>query len=159
VSVRVPILHRPGVFALVDDEDAPRVLRYQWRLNTDGIPVRRFAVAGRDRKESLPRFLLAPPKGVVVRFRNKNRLDCRRENLTTPMVSRWVLPDGRVRVVASIDNRTFCCGRWPRVFAPEVMELAGQAAARLRGRGLSRYEIRRELLIAVGRHIPTGADL
>jgi hypothetical protein len=158
VSVRVPILHRPGLFALVDDEDGPRVLKHVWRLSGDGIPVRRFALAGRDRKQSLPRFLLDPPRGVVVRFRNGDRLDCRRENLRVPLVSRWGLPDGRVRVVASIDNRTFCCGRWPRVFETEVVELAGDAAVRLRGRGLSRHEIRRELLIAVGRHIPEGAQ-
>src|SRR4051794_31497544 len=73
-------------FALVDDEDFPRLSRYHWmyRPERDGNPgyaVRNIKVDGRRRHQYLHRDIMDPPPGHEVVFVDGNRLNCQRTNL------------------------------------------------------------------------------
>jgi hypothetical protein len=154
--VEVPIVNT-SLVALVDAADARRVLRHTWHLSALGYPERWVTRGGRKRKQSLGRYLLDPPRGVHVRYRSDDRLDCTRANLvTTGGAASVERADrrGRLRVEVSVDNRTYFLGRWPRAFASDVRELASECAVALRGLGLSPYVIQRELDLACGRAVP-----
>lgn len=79
----------PDFFALIDDEDAPVVLRYRWmaRCQLRAGRLQCYAVAAvsignnRQRKVWLHRLLMSPPNGGFVDHKNGDGLDCRRENM------------------------------------------------------------------------------
>lgn len=105
-----------GEIALIDLEDAPRVLQHRWhaQVRTSGSRVHRYACAnvskdlarqlgvqvrdtpiqkGRERKKQITRitlhqFIMGRRPGLVCDHRNGNPLDCRRHNL------RWASPGG-----------------------------------------------------------------
>lgn len=71
-----------GLFALVDDDDAEKVLCHTWRLNRDGYPVTTLRIEGKNSfPETLHQFILGRVHGKCIDHINRNRLDCRRENL------------------------------------------------------------------------------
>jgi hypothetical protein len=102
--IEVPLTQ--GKVALIDDEDAERVLRYEWRAAWHA-GARRYYVKRRTRRKGGPRhiwlhrFILDAPPGVEVDHINRDGLDNRRANLrfATPAENQW--NSGR-----RIDNRT-----------------------------------------------------
>lgn len=79
--VRIPVRKAGGefVYALVDAEDAAKVLAFTWRLNYKG-----YAVSKRDGRDiKMHRLILGlvPGDGLECDHINRNRLDNRRENL------------------------------------------------------------------------------
>jgi hypothetical protein len=86
---RVPI-HVAGVvsvFALVDEDDFPALIRHRWRLDSRGYAVRNVRYGprreGRQRAILMHREILGlrPGDGVKTDHRNRDPLDNRRENL------------------------------------------------------------------------------
>lgn len=79
-TVRVPLTQ--GKFALIDSEDAPRVLAHSWSLK-----VTRSSMYAQKRDPStkmpisLHCFLTEAPPGIEVDHKNGDGLDNRRENL------------------------------------------------------------------------------
>lgn len=76
-----------GMIALVDEQDWERVSKYKWRAEKGGSGVwyafRRFWIKGKGRRVSLHRFILnlTSVSYPYVDHKNRNGLDCRRENL------------------------------------------------------------------------------
>jgi AP2 domain-containing protein len=72
-----------GEVALIDAEDAERILPHQWRLHPDGYAVRprRAADGPGPAQIYMHRVIMEAPAGVPVRRRNESRLDNRRANL------------------------------------------------------------------------------
>lgn len=69
-----------GQCAIVDDDDAERVQQHSWRLNSAGYVITVLRTNGAKRITSLHRFVLNDPPHEVD-HRNRNRLDCRKDNL------------------------------------------------------------------------------
>src|SRR5947209_20420295 len=82
---RLPIWHGGEVVAhaLVNAADFLRLNRYRWRINYDKyrFPHRAVGKTNKRRSLSLSRAVMDAPRGVIVRHRNGDRLDCRRANL------------------------------------------------------------------------------
>jgi hypothetical protein len=81
--VYVPLINSPR-FAIVDDEDGPRVLQHQWRLRVQN--GKQWPVARIDGKDvRLSRFVMrmATLNGVQVITDRNNPLDCRKKSLQT----------------------------------------------------------------------------
>lgn len=87
---RIPLTR--GLTALVDDEDAPRVLARRWHIRRDKLG-RWIAVSGdyvktrRVRSYRLHTFVLGVRANTHVHFLNDNPLDCRRENMSVRTIS------------------------------------------------------------------------
>lgn len=86
--VKVELTNRPGLFATLDREDFDNLISWgfprRWFLNPSGTghAYVRFA-PGRFKgsNETVARTLMQPGKGVIVTYRNGDRLDLRRANL------------------------------------------------------------------------------
>lgn len=79
-----PIRRKNGTLAArvrIDIADIDLVTRHQWRLSSEGYAVRSETVDGKKQTLYLHREVTQPPDGMVVDHRNRDRLDCRRENL------------------------------------------------------------------------------
>lgn len=80
-----------GQFAIVDDDDFDLVSQFKWsamrrELKNGYVMFYAFRVVwGKgqhtQQKIFLHRFLMNPPKGMIVDHINRNPLDCRRENM------------------------------------------------------------------------------
>src|SRR4051812_204373 len=71
-----------GYVALIDDEDYERVAARKWHVtNTGKSTPYAGTMVRRGKRIRLHRFLLDAPAGLLVDHRNRNGLDCRRENL------------------------------------------------------------------------------
>lgn len=78
-AVQVPLRNKKGevhAIALIDDVDAAKVFRYSWCLALNGYPMANV----QGKRICLHRFLVGVP-GMQVDHINRNKLDCRRENL------------------------------------------------------------------------------
>lgn len=73
-TVEIPL--SKGKVALIDPEDAERVLAYCWYFNDIYA-----GYAAKSGSESLHCFIMQPPKGMEVDHKNLNPLDCRRKNM------------------------------------------------------------------------------
>lgn len=67
-----------GQVAIIDDDDAERVQRHAWTVAGAGYAI--TTLYRPKRTISLHRFILNNPAGEVD-HRNRNKLDCRKENL------------------------------------------------------------------------------
>lgn len=81
---RLPLTR--GKFALVDDEDFKSVSRFKWKCNkarglSDWYACRSILDGTGWHTIYLARFLANAPNGMLVSFKNGNRLDCRKQNL------------------------------------------------------------------------------
>lgn len=73
-----------GKFALVDDEDYERVMRYKWcatRTRRTWYAMRRAGTRPNRKTIMLHRFILNAPAGVEVDHRNSDGLNCTRGNI------------------------------------------------------------------------------
>lgn len=70
-------------YALIDDEDFDRLGWLRWSLHSEGYAYRQVRVAERQHNVLLHREIagLEPGDEREVDHRNRNRLDCRRDNL------------------------------------------------------------------------------
>lgn len=84
--VAVPLSNSSSV-ALVDDDDAPAVLKHRWRLTPKGYAV----VLGKRTHLFMHRMITEAPNGVLVDHANRDTLDNRRGNLRlcTPAQNNW----------------------------------------------------------------------
>ena len=77
----------PGLFAIVDAEDAESVSQFQWRVTKDHntfYAYRYIPFSKRDRitnAQAMHRFILNAEKGTMIDHANRNGLDNRKENL------------------------------------------------------------------------------
>src|ERR1700712_3121870 len=85
-----PMRHIPlsqDRFALVDDEDYERFMPFKWFYKPEQRGHKRTAMRhvtspdGTKTTEYLSRAIMPAPAGQRVIFINRNRLDCRKENL------------------------------------------------------------------------------
>lgn len=65
----------------VDDADAPIILQHKWHLTSDGHVATFLVKNGKYNTARMHKVLLNPPKKSAVYHKNRNLLDCRRENL------------------------------------------------------------------------------
>lgn len=72
-----------GRYTIIDSIDFEWLNQYRWQVDSDGYAVRRMlkGEGHRNGKIRMPRFIVNPPKGMVVDHINGNKLDNRRENL------------------------------------------------------------------------------
>jgi hypothetical protein len=146
-----------GERVLVDAPDYKRLRRMGVYRNGRYVCVRTKR-AGRARLVSLARYLVDAPPGVMVRHRNGDPLDCRRENLRLDARGNVVRDRNHAtkpwQVRVAVDGRSYYCGHWPRRdWAEEVGRLAAECATGLRGQGLARRAVQRALDLATGREI------
>lgn len=85
-TVRIPLLARDGsvrAYALVDRSDAAFVNQWTWSLHSAGYAQRKVTVRGKQTRIYLHRALLGLVSGDGLEgdHRNRDRLDCRRQNL------------------------------------------------------------------------------
>lgn len=88
MSVLIPLTNTPGEYAVIDDDDAERVLRYNWRRVKPKPARSAYAYTTKSsgrRTETIPfhRFIMGLGRGDkrVVDHKNRSGLDCRKENL------------------------------------------------------------------------------
>ena len=85
--VRVEMTNRPGVFAIVDRDDfttwTDQGHSTRWFFNGTGQHkyVRTYDPECAGGTVSVVRLMFQPAQGRIVRYRNGNRLDLRRENI------------------------------------------------------------------------------
>jgi HNH endonuclease len=84
LMVEVPLTQ--GKVALIDDEDAERVLAHKWMYNYNHTPAHGYAVRRGKQRENqasvrMHRFILDAPPNMHVDHINGNGLDNRKENL------------------------------------------------------------------------------
>ena len=66
-----------GKYALVDDEDFPKVNSYSWWIDSSG-----YVFGYKDKIQILlHRYVMGEPKGIRIKHINNDRLDNRKENL------------------------------------------------------------------------------
>jgi hypothetical protein len=150
-------------FALVDAEDYPSLSRYRWHLNSmsDGtVWAYRYEMrgpakaSGRRAKIQLSHDVMGLGVGGRVRHKNRDRLDCRKENLSVREGT--ISVDNRQRrtpykVTVCVDYRNYYIGHWPdRTYAEHVIRLATPVVRELRGKGLSQRHVESALRAAVG---------
>src|SRR5262249_28428273 len=82
---RIPLPN--GQVALIDASDGPLVSKYKWRVNVNDregwVQVRTWTkrVNGKRSEVLLHRLVMQAAPGEVIRNKNANGLDCRKENL------------------------------------------------------------------------------
>jgi hypothetical protein len=147
-------LGKSGKVALVDAADYMRVRRWSWHLSNGHVCRHTFPNAGAMR---LSHEVLKLSARAHARFINGNRLDCRRANLQVRNGGTQKIKGTQrspYRVQISVDCLLFHVGCYPTPRAAEqIRQIAGETAARLRGRGLTRKQIQYQLDLATGRRV------
>ena len=69
-----------GKRSIIDDEDFKRVSQYKWHFHSTGYAFT-HARNTKDKKLRLHRFILNPPKTILIDHINRDKLDNRKENL------------------------------------------------------------------------------
>lgn len=83
-SRRIPLKRRNGTavaHARVDEADYRSLVRWTWRLSSEGYAVRSEVVGKHKRTIYMHRELCCTPPGLIVDHINRDRLDNRRANL------------------------------------------------------------------------------
>lgn len=70
-----------NLYALVDNEDYPRVASFRWHVSNRGYVVHSIRNKEVDKKILLHAFIMNTPKGMNTDHINGNKLDNRRSNL------------------------------------------------------------------------------
>lgn len=150
-------LGNSGRVAIVDLADWFRLCRYRWYVRKEGYVFRTRTVAGRPHRQQLTHDVLGLSRHQHVAFVNGDSLDCRRINLRLPLGNIYYYKRSRrapFRVRIGVDGVLHEVGGWPTLkLAQEAREAAARVAAQLRGRGLSRKQVQRQLDLATGRKV------
>jgi len=153
-------LGRSGKVALVDLADWFRLSRYTWQVTKDGHAYRVRTIGGRRRRQQLTHDVLGLSRFQRASFVNGNALDCRRANLSVTLGN--IARQRRSRrnpylISIRVAGGQYYVGGWPSLrWAEEVRQTVAQVAAQLRGRGLTRKQVQRQLDLAVGRRVRAG---
>lgn len=78
-TVLVPL--SDGRFAIIDEADADRVLAHRWFVTIHGYAARTLSRDEGQKRLYLHRVVMDAQPGDEIDHRNRDRLDCRRENL------------------------------------------------------------------------------
>lgn len=146
-AVRIPVEKHGEVvaYAVVDAQDS-RLARHRWKLDRDGYARRNTTINGRAFTVLLHREImgLVPGDGMEIDHENRDRLDCRRENLRVAtryqqMQNRiggwgtslhrgvyWSKKEGKWRVQVRVNHQTHNLGS----FADEEVAAAVASAFR-----------------------------
>lgn len=107
------------VFALIDDSYVERVCTYKWYLHSQGYAVATKYSKGRSTSIYLHRLIMDAKSGEIIDHVNRNRLDCRCENLryVTPSENTinsirdkgksgfWGVLEENDKYLATVDNK------------------------------------------------------
>lgn len=96
--------------ALIDDGDYPQVCSYVWSQTKRGL-----VVSHKLGNQSLGRVILNLEPGQDLRYRNGNRLDNRRENLTIRGRTIGVAPCSVEGCVEKVYSKNYCVGHYHRL--------------------------------------------
>jgi hypothetical protein len=146
--------------ALVDADLYAALSRTRWYMRTDlnhyvNIYRTRFH-KGKNLTEYLSHVITGAGRGEQVKHINGNALDYQRENLkiVAGSVQRRAVKRCPYRVVIKIDGTLYHVGNWPSLrFAEQARASVVGIARNLRGRGIPRERVQRQLDIAAGRLI------
>lgn len=164
----MPIVHVPltqGKVALIDEEDAERVLAFKWYAHfqpsggNGGLWYAGRTIVGGG-KGTLHRFILGTPPGIEIDHKNRDGLDCRRENLRTCSSAQnrhntilnsrntsgfkgasWHCGHRKWQAVICVEGKQIFLGRFPTV---EEAALAYDEAARIHFGEFGRYNFPRD---------------
>jgi len=70
-----------GQAALIDDEDLLKIAGYRWLLSAKGYVVAMLGPRNKRKAVWLHRLVAGTPNGFDTDHRNRNKLDCRKQNL------------------------------------------------------------------------------
>lgn len=118
MSIQLPLSNRPGLFAIVSNEDEVLVSPYRWYLSNNGYVVARVQQDGKLLLLYLHRLALQAKPGQICDHMSGDKLDNTRENL------RFVTPQQNVR------NRRVPCNSRTRLIG--VTPYRDQYLARIR---------------------------
>lgn len=97
-----------GKFALVDDSDYERTRDISWHAKQDGYTWYAWAtLKGVRRKVSLHRYLLNPPKSMVVDHIDGNGLNCTRDNMRVCTRSNNSRNSRKMKIATSVFKGVF----------------------------------------------------
>ncbi|HEY9286173.1 MAG TPA: hypothetical protein VIP46_22165, partial [Pyrinomonadaceae bacterium] len=148
-------LGKSGKAALVDAADFLRFGRFEWELHKQGRVYRVVRNGGKWTQRLLSHDLLGLARYEWAEHVNGDGLDYRRANLRAKVghVSARRTPRRTIyRASFRIDDHPFYVGSAAsRERAQEIIERLADVARALRGRGLTRPQIRSALAVATGR--------
>jgi hypothetical protein len=152
-------LGRSGKVALVDADDHARLCRFSWQIYSKrGRDYVNRVLPFKAGRVQLSHDVLNLAAHVRVCYANGDPLDCRKANLQ-PLYGNIAKIKGlrrTFRVAVGIDHVVYVVGYFStRRDAEHVRQIAGETAAELRGRGLTRKQIQRRLDLATS----DGAEL
>jgi hypothetical protein len=67
--------------ALIDDDDYPVLSRFKWFLHSEGYAFRHAKIDGKVKSVYLQNQIMEPRAGRLVTFKDKDPLNCQRDNL------------------------------------------------------------------------------
>lgn len=70
-----------GKFVIIDDEDFAYLSRFSWHFNVDEVCMTLTDRQGNQRHFEMHKFLIKHPPATRVYYKNRNPLDCRKNNL------------------------------------------------------------------------------
>lgn len=81
--IKVPLTGKRGIgkFAIIDADDADKIVGYSWHVTDKGYARRSTVVSGRTKNYRMHHAILPPPPGKVIDHINHDRLDNRKGNL------------------------------------------------------------------------------
>lgn len=113
-AIPIPLGNSEKV-ALISPEDYERVSQYNWSLSSQGYVVRNNYFDGKNHTQKLHRFIVNAQKGDIVDHKNRDRLDCTRDNLrhkVTPQNSCRNRGKFAGNYTSKYKGVAFVCNRW-----------------------------------------------
>lgn len=108
----VPMQNKSGVFAIIDTEDAARVLQHGWYVETrkyTSYAATSWRENGKVVNCRLHRFILKVKQGEIVDHKDRDGLNCTKDNLRFVTKSQNTLNTGREGNLTGIRFRR---GKW-----------------------------------------------
>ncbi len=112
--IEIPISRRPGVFAIIDEDDFEIISKHKWHLNYKGYAAASIWLK-EEQKVSHPfmhRMIMKASKGQLVDHKNRNRLDCRKDNLRFCTPSQNSQNKEQARTIAPFKGLKYHKGLW-----------------------------------------------